>query len=126
VALPEGVVPLDRALFNRHARYRGRNYATISSRGCPYECAYCCNSLYHRLYPDWRVRRRSVGHLVGELEAVFREHPEVAQVNFYDDWFLACPMEHLREFCAEYKARVNRPFIARTARPMSPRSAWRC
>ncbi len=115
VALPSGVVPLDEPVFRRYARYMGRNYATITSRGCPYECAYCVNSLYTRLYPGWKVRRRSVDHLIGELERVVSESPDIVYVNFHDDCFLACGMEYLREFREKYKARVGRRFIARTA-----------
>ncbi len=115
VALPTGVIPLDERTFRRFARYLGRNYATITSRGCPYECAYCVNSLYTRLYPGWKVRRRSVNHLIGELERVISENPDIVYINFHDDCFLACGMEYLREFREKFKARVGRRFIARTA-----------
>ncbi len=115
VALSGGVRPLDEALFRKYARYGGKNYATISSRGCPYECAFCCNSQFRRLYPDWKVRRRSVEHLIGELRAVLDRRPDIAYFNLHDDCFLACPLDHLRRFCEAYKKTIGRPFIARTA-----------
>jgi len=114
LALPEGVRPLEEKLFRRWARHAGKNYITIASRGCPYGCAYCCNNRYRKLYEDWNVRRRSVDHIIRELEQALADFPGVEYVNFHDDCFLACPIEYLREFCGEYKKRVNRPLIAKS------------
>ncbi len=114
IALPDGVRPLDERLFRRHARHAGKNYITIASRGCPFGCAYCCNNRYRRLYDNWNVRRRSVGHIIRELEQALADFPGTEYMNFHDDCFLACTMEFLEEFCREYKARVNRPLIAKS------------
>jgi radical SAM superfamily enzyme YgiQ (UPF0313 family) len=114
IALRSGVAPLDEKLFRRFARHAGRNYITISSRGCPFGCAYCCNNQFRKLYKNWNVRRRSVGHIIGELEQALADFPGVEYMNFHDDCFLACPIEYLREFCGEYKKRINRPLIAKS------------
>jgi hypothetical protein len=67
------------------------------------------------MYPDWGVRRRGVEHIIGELEQALHDFPGVEYVNFHDDCFLACDMEFLRSFCAEYKRRINRPLVAKSA-----------
>jgi len=109
---------LDQALFRKYARYSGMTYSTITSRGCPYACTYCCNNILSRRYASNRVRRRSVAHVIEELACVRRDHPDVKYINFQDDCFLACTDQYLQEFCQEYKRRVGVSFIVRST-PLS-------
>ncbi len=108
------VAPMTPAALRRYNRYGTTVFNVISSRGCPYHCAYCCNTSLHRLYPDWRVRRRSTEHIIAELEHARKQFPELRYVNFLDDCFLACSMEYLREFCGEYAKRVPMRIIAKS------------
>jgi radical SAM superfamily enzyme YgiQ (UPF0313 family) len=110
----DNVLPLDAPRYARLARFEGRKYCIITSRGCPFCCTYCCNDVYRKLYGRWVVRRRSIPHIIGEIEKAMAEHPQISHLDFHDDCFLACDMEYLREFCAAYKARVAKPFIARS------------
>ena len=42
------------------------NYTSImTTRGCPFQCIYCSNSVYGR-----KVRRRSIGNVISEIEQV--------------------------------------------------------
>ena len=109
-----GVTPLAVKHLRRVKRYRGGVYKIMASRGCPYACTYCCNRYLRGLYGQWPVRRRSVGHLLTELEAALHEGPRVAYVDLADDCFLASSMDYLQEFCREYSRRIGRPFIAKT------------
>ncbi|GAG80969.1 unnamed protein product, partial [marine sediment metagenome] len=38
-----------------------------ASRGCPFNCTYCCNGVYLRLYKGGYVRRRPIKHILDEL-----------------------------------------------------------
>ena len=108
------IVPVTPKELRRYMRFGTTVYNVISSRGCPYRCAYCSNSYYHKIYPSWSVRRRSVDHLLGELEIALEQYPDLHQVNFQDDCFLACSMDYLREFCVGYKARIGKSIIAKS------------
>jgi len=115
------IAGVDSRTFRRHARYGGAIHSTISSRGCPHRCSYCCNNAQARLYPDWRARYRSVEAVLLELEANRRRHPWLRMVNFHDDCFMARPRPELEAFCEAYPGRVGLPFIVRsTPRDLDP------
>lgn len=107
------VTPLECRHLQRHKRYRGGVYKILTSRGCPYACTYCVNNFLRKLYGAWGVRRRSVAHVMEELEHALVEGPAVEYVDFTDDCFLACDLAYLDEFCHAYKARIGKPFIAK-------------
>jgi len=79
-------------------------------RGCPHNCSYCFNHQYHQLYAGKgkMLRRRSVGHVIAEIQEVASNYP-MELVYFRDDNFVHFP-SWLEEFCHEYKAKVNLPF----------------
>jgi len=108
------ILPLNRRLFRKHARWNGTVYSIMGSRGCPYACSYCCNSTLTRLYRTRQVRRRSVDGIIAELERAVRDNPEIRVINFQDDCFLSCPEPYLRTFCDAYKRQVNMPFVVRS------------
>jgi radical SAM superfamily enzyme YgiQ (UPF0313 family) len=108
------VVPLDGRQLRRHGHYGGAVYSVISSRGCPFRCTYCCNDRLSALYGARRIRRRSVTAVVAEIEAAVHAHPGIRMVNFHDDSFLTNRAEELRRFAEEYRARVGRPFLAKS------------
>lgn len=58
----------------------------IGGRGCPNNCFFC---LYPQVMHGRRYRARSPEHVVGELEYVAREMPEVREIVFEDDTFTA-------------------------------------
>jgi anaerobic magnesium-protoporphyrin IX monomethyl ester cyclase len=107
------IAPLDTASFRRHARYAGRTYSTLATRGCPFSCSYCCNNRLASLYQTRGVRRRSVASLIQELIQVTTDHPWIEWINFQDDCFLGCSEAWIQDFCREYRRKVNRSFIAR-------------
>ncbi|MGC8739680.1 MAG: B12-binding domain-containing radical SAM protein [Candidatus Hydrogenedens sp.] len=98
----------------RYKRYRGQVYKIMTSRGCPYGCAYCCNRFLRKLYGTWPVRHRSVQHFIRELELAMKEGPPIFYVDIIDDCFFASDMEYIKEFCEVYKKRIGLPFIAKT------------
>jgi sialic acid synthase SpsE/radical SAM superfamily enzyme YgiQ (UPF0313 family) len=59
----------------------GRDIDIISSRGCPFPCAYCYR-IFGRQY-----RTRSAEHVVGEIEAL-KHNYDVDFISFQDDCFV--------------------------------------
>jgi radical SAM superfamily enzyme YgiQ (UPF0313 family) len=106
-------LPLDRKLLARHGRHAGGTYDILTSRGCPFACTYCSNSLYSQLYERWVIRRRSIAHVMAELEQAISDDRSLQFVNFLDDCFLACDDDYLQEFCRQYTQKIKLPFVAR-------------
>jgi radical SAM superfamily enzyme YgiQ (UPF0313 family) len=84
----------------------------MASRGCPNACTYCFNHTYNQMFRSCGTlfRRRSVDHLLREMEAVKAEFGlRFAYID--DDIFTFCPPEWLEEFAREYPRRVGVPFM---------------
>lgn len=90
-------------------RFRLRSFA--ASRGCPYQCAYCFNHAYHRLYRGLGkiVRRRSVDHLLAEVKEVVATYP-TSYIRFADDAFAHRVDGWLEEFSRRYRDEIGIPF----------------
>lgn len=88
------------------------NYQTITTRGCPFNCAYCGNSALIKLYGrSGYLRRRSVDSIISELSAVKKRYEFINRVCFFDDSFLAGTAKDIEEFAAKYKEKVNLPLF---------------
>lgn len=89
-----------------------RSYYIIASRGCPYNCDFCCNSAIKRIFNGLGsyVRKRSPENVVREIEAARAAMP-LRYVSFMDELF-TLDRDWNREICTLYKARVGLPFWA--------------
>jgi len=77
----------------------------MTSRGCPYNCAFCHEGALKR-----PVRRRSVANVVAEMRHFLLKYPELKYFSFCDDTLVTNPV-WLNEFCREVKAlQALRPF----------------
>jgi radical SAM superfamily enzyme YgiQ (UPF0313 family) len=87
----------------------------ITSRGCPYNCTYCFNAAWRKLYQGKgrAVRRHSVDYVIDEILFVKSRWP-LSFVKFYDDIFTYSVDDWLEEFSRKYKARINLPFFILT------------
>lgn len=87
----------------------------ITSRGCPYDCSYCFNASWRRLYAGKgkAVRRNSVDYVLDQIEYVRRNWP-LSFVKFYDDIFTYSADPWLEEFSGKYKKRIGLPFFILT------------
>lgn len=83
----------------------------ITSRGCPYNCTYCFNYAFQKLYKGKGkiIRKRSVKNVINEMVCV-KEKYSMKSIRFTDDTFILDP-EWIKEFSKEYKEKVNIPFI---------------
>jgi radical SAM superfamily enzyme YgiQ (UPF0313 family) len=83
------------------------------SRGCPYNCTYCCNRQIRALYPNPRsfARTRSPANAIGYLKALRSAYPQMRYVNFMDD-ILHPDVAWLEEFVPMYKREIGLPFVA--------------
>ncbi|HEY5502706.1 MAG TPA: radical SAM protein [Candidatus Anoxymicrobiaceae bacterium] len=84
----------------------------MASRGCPFDCSYCCNHIQKAIYPNGKkyVRFRSPANVVAEIESARAVDPSIEQVRFDDD-ILTLDRRWFREFASMYKERVGLPFI---------------
>jgi len=104
---------LDREVFPYEASFdlgfmkRG---AFMASRGCPFNCNYCCNHAMKQLYGGNKyIRFRSVENLLEEVETVVRDFPQVEYNVFHDD-LLPLNKEWFEGFTREYRRRIKLPF----------------
>jgi len=107
VLLGGKIRPLTRSVQFHHDDWNGESYDLITSRGCLYNCAYCCR------VDKGPVRRVSVDRAMRELLEVRKNHPEISQINIQDDVFFAGSDEWVAEFCRRYKSEIGLRFIVR-------------
>lgn len=93
---------VDRSLLDRYDEIKNnkvRNFMT--GRGCPFNCSYCFNSGFKKLYHGQKyVRRRSVDSVIKEIKEV-RDKYKIEFVLFEDDTF-NLDKEWLREFSDKF------------------------
>ncbi len=102
----------DKQLFYNQQPFAQRDYYIMSSRGCPFDCAYCSNNVWHNLYQGKgrHYRKRSADNVIKELawaKASFKPR----RVTFADDFFVS-DAQWLEQFIFRYKAEIGLPFVA--------------
>lgn len=84
-------------------------YFILASRGCPFSCTYCSNSLYHSLDKKFKkIRKRSIPNIISEMEYALSH----GFTSFYitDDHFMSFTLEEITQFNSSYKEKINKPF----------------
>lgn len=81
------------------------------SRGCPYQCTFCCESTLRKLYPDPQHyhRIRSPQSIVAEIKEVIKKYSFIKFIRLDDDLLFA-RLDWLREFVPLYKKEVGLSF----------------
>jgi anaerobic magnesium-protoporphyrin IX monomethyl ester cyclase len=92
----------------------GHGYKIISvqaSRGCPYNCTYCCNHYLRKLYSNRNkyLRFRSVENVIAELKYLLDKYPQSNFVRFSDDT-LSTNKEWFYHFTEQYKKNIGLPY----------------
>lgn len=84
------------------------SYWVQTSRGCPFVCSYCANSLLQPLFKGLGsyTRRRSVGNVIREI----KENNKAADNIFFVDEMFGSDISWLDEFEIQYKKEIGLPF----------------
>jgi len=100
--------------FNKYdyTTFNGLLYRTLWTLGCPFSCAYCANDSFIRIDPGYRkLRYPSVNHIIDEIKQAIKIHPYIRTIGFYDDNFVALPLQIIQEFSQKYKKEIDLPFV---------------
>ncbi len=89
----------------------GVQFHLRAGRGCPFHCSYCSNDALRSLYSRGKyMRKRSPSNVIDEIELHVKLNPKCNRVWFIDDTFPTAK-SWVQEFSAEYKKRIDMPFI---------------
>ena len=83
-----------------------------STRGCPYSCSFCVETMYHDIYKGLGkfVRRRSVDSIVAEVKShLKRPENKKKRVYFIDEVFGSAP-GFIEEYSERFPKEVGLPF----------------
>ncbi len=75
-------IPWD--LINPRRYLKSGNFNMITSRGCPFKCAFCYNALFNNVWRGWTAEK-----CIEEFNKIFKFG--VKKITFYDDYFFANP-----------------------------------
>jgi anaerobic magnesium-protoporphyrin IX monomethyl ester cyclase len=88
---------------------RDYSYVVMGSRGCPFNCAYCSNNVYQKLYTGQkRLRFRSPQNIIDELLLAQSLYP-FRHVEFMDD-VLTIDESRLLDLLTLYRRHIKLPF----------------
>lgn len=114
---------LDWTIFDKKSFYKpydGEMYIGgdhMLNWGCPYHlCTYCINRFYSIFYGDrggYFIRRYSNNRIIAELKFL-KEKYGLEVFKFFDEDFLARPLENLKELSEAYQKEVKIPFFIET------------
>ena len=101
----------DENISNEDPGLQAFNLDVMTSRGCPYHCSYCCNSLLRKLYTGKGlvVRQRSVQNVLDEIRTHKEIFPKLKRVDFIDEVF-SWDKDWVEEFVGQYKKDIGLPF----------------
>jgi anaerobic magnesium-protoporphyrin IX monomethyl ester cyclase len=87
------------------------NLDVLTSRGCPYRCSYCSNSIFRELYRGKGsvIRRRSARNVLDEIRMQVERLPGLMRIDFIDEVF-SWDRDWVEEFVEEYKRQIGLPF----------------
>ena len=87
-----------------------RELRVLASRGCPFNCSYCYNSIMKKIYKGSNYHRlRSPHSIVSEVKHSLGLLEKIKKIKFDDDTFIF-PKEWIDKFCALYTKDVGLPF----------------
>ena len=117
---PLAPLPTESQIRELPLPYRGAEYREalehgggcahfIFSRGCPFECTYCSNEAFNRLF-GFKLRVRTVEQSLAEIDDVLSRFP--VKVLGFDDDIVTLKRDWFERFMREYRNRFDKPFIA--------------
>lgn len=99
----------DKDLFYKYGCFKDTVYV-MAGRGCPYNCTYCFNHSFKKLYSGkgTYVRFRHPKKVIEELKGYIRKY-KIKNVAFEDDTFTLNPI-WLKEFLELYIKEIRLPY----------------
>lgn len=90
----------------------GGHYQMLISRGCPFNCNYCCNHVLRKVYPNPEkyVRFPSPDRALEIIKNNLAVTGNTKSISFVDDLF-TWNKSWLLDFCAGYKKELDVPFV---------------
>ncbi len=102
----------DYSIFERDIVVCGGHLYVLLSRGCPYNCYYCCNKalagIYGALSGEY-FRAPSVDYCVKFLKHMLGKYNEIKYIEFEDDLLIA-NKAWFGEFAREYRKEIGLPY----------------
>ncbi|MCX5714832.1 MAG: radical SAM protein [Candidatus Omnitrophica bacterium] len=106
---PQEIPVPDRALYNEFPGIRASQEITVmASRGCPFNCYFCVNYSFNKMYGVVHYRMRKVKDVIQEIEEA-KKDKKIKIVKFQDDIF-GIDEKWVREFLSQFKDRIGIPF----------------
>lgn len=104
---PDRSIIYDKDDFLRNSKIK----MFMSGRGCPYQCTYCFNHKYNKMYrgKGHIIRHKSVDYFLEEICKIKKDNP-MEGIIFEDDIFII-NKEWLAEFAEKYPKRVGLPYM---------------
>lgn len=94
------------------------SYNTVWSRGCPFRCSYCGNTVLLAIDKGYgKIRHSTVDHVIEETKTALRRFPHISVVAFHDDCFISLPEDVLREFAQKWRQRIGLPIVIHGVTP---------
>lgn len=103
----------DRQLYLKYNFFRHHSEVPFSTtRGCPYNCAFCYNHVKATLYrgKGRYVRIRNVNDIIAEMRSAQELFPKMRSVILYDD-IIGLDKTWLAEFSRQYAAQIGLPWF---------------
>ena len=106
-------------LIESNRTFNGKQFPKMSSklhvtttRGCPFGCAYCINSVWRSLYKGLGKfrRQRSPQNVIGEILYLKSLCGEISSIRFNDEVFVMNE-EWVVNFTTIYAKKINAPFV---------------
>ncbi len=100
----------DKSLFYDRGAFFN-SLLVMTSRGCPFKCAFCVNNFYEglRKVGEKSVRQKSVSYAIKELET-YLQFGRPRTISFLDDIF-GLKKAWLEEFSSTYVKKIGLPFL---------------
>lgn len=79
-----------------------------ATRGCPYNCTYCCNSAYKNIYGNSYLRFRPIEKVISDMEFLKKKYNP--RFFLFDDEMMLFRKDYAIRMFKEIKKRVDVPF----------------
>ena len=80
----------------------------FSTRGCPYNCSYCCNTMFLSLYKKSFLRKRNIDDVISELKDLKANHG--AEFFYFGDEMILFDKAHVTELFTRVHDEVKSPY----------------